>query len=165
MNDTVSRLQLPRLYLAAPLFSEAERGFNARLASLLERRFEVFLPQRDGRLLIELTSEGMSPNAAARFVFDADLLALRDADVVLAVLDGRTIDEGVAFEIGVAYERSIPCFGLQTDPRRLLPTGNNPMIDPALARVLNGLHEIEQWANSWVRDVDGTTEDAAVPML
>ena len=38
-----------QIYLAGPLFSEAERRFNLRLTHRLEALgFEVFLPQRDG---------------------------------------------------------------------------------------------------------------------
>jgi nucleoside 2-deoxyribosyltransferase len=37
------------IYLAGPLFSHAERRFNAHLAGRLEAAgFSVFLPQRDG---------------------------------------------------------------------------------------------------------------------
>lgn len=37
-----------RLYLAAPLFTEAERQFNLALATALEAQgHRVFLPQRD----------------------------------------------------------------------------------------------------------------------
>ncbi|GHO62481.1 hypothetical protein KSC_013730 [Ktedonobacter sp. SOSP1-52] len=37
------------IYLAAPLFSQAERIFNEQLTRRLEvLRFTVFLPQRDG---------------------------------------------------------------------------------------------------------------------
>ncbi len=36
------------IYLAGPLFSEAERSFNDRLTQRLEKQgFRVFLPQRD----------------------------------------------------------------------------------------------------------------------
>jgi nucleoside 2-deoxyribosyltransferase len=38
-----------RLYVAGPLFSDAERAFNAGLAAAIERLgIEVFLPQREG---------------------------------------------------------------------------------------------------------------------
>jgi len=38
-----------RVYFAGPLFCEAERVFNLRLAEKLEaKEYQVFLPQRDG---------------------------------------------------------------------------------------------------------------------
>lgn len=122
----------PLIYLAAPLFSLAEREFNVRLALILEQEYSVFLPQRDGELLVELISRGIDQLAAKRRVFENDLAAIRRCDIVVAVLDGRTIDEGVAFELGVAFALKKRCIGLQTDPRRLLFGSNNPMIDSAL---------------------------------
>jgi nucleoside 2-deoxyribosyltransferase len=42
---------LARLYFAAPLFSEAERAFNEELTARIEALgYDVFLPQRDGRV-------------------------------------------------------------------------------------------------------------------
>lgn len=38
----------PKIYLAGPLFSDAERTFNVMLASSLENWVDVYLPQRDG---------------------------------------------------------------------------------------------------------------------
>ncbi len=37
---------------------------------------------------------------------------------MIALLDGLTIDAGVASEIGVAYAKSIPVLGLYTDSRQ-----------------------------------------------
>jgi nucleoside 2-deoxyribosyltransferase len=45
--------KLPRLYLAAPLFSQAEKAFNHDLKKELSAHFEVFLPQEDGGLLLD----------------------------------------------------------------------------------------------------------------
>jgi hypothetical protein len=53
-----------RVYLAAPLFSEAERSFNIRVTGMLEEAMEVYLPQRDGGLMSEMVSAGV-PSAIA----------------------------------------------------------------------------------------------------
>ena len=37
---------------------------------------------------------------------------------MIALLDGLTIDAGVASEIGVAYAKGIPVIGLYTDTRQ-----------------------------------------------
>lgn len=37
------------------------------------------------------------------------------SDLMIALLDGLTIDAGVASEIGVAYAKGIPVIGLYTD--------------------------------------------------
>ena len=117
-----------RIYLAAPLFNDMERNFNARLTALIEPFAEVFLPQRDGKLMRDLVADGMALATARRMVFEADLGALKACTHVVAVLDGRTIDEGVAFEVGYAHALSKTCIGLKTDDRALLPSGDNPMI-------------------------------------
>ena len=124
-----------RVYLAAPLFNDMERSFNLRLAELIGQFAEVFLPQRDGRLLRELVRGGMPHSAARQLVFEADINAIRRCDCIIAILDGRTIDEGVAFEIGYARALNKLCLGLKTDDRTLLPWGDNPMI-------ISGCHEV-----------------------
>jgi len=43
---------------------------------------------------------------------------------------------GVAFEIGYLFALGTPCIALQTDVRRALPSGNNPMIGQALAEIV-----------------------------
>jgi nucleoside 2-deoxyribosyltransferase len=141
---------LPRLYLAAPLFSSAERQFNVDLTRQLSCRFRVFLPQRDGRLLTELVREGLTPKDAADCVFTADTTAIRECDVLVAVLDGRSIDEGVAFEIGFAFSLGKTCVGLQTDVRRLLPIGNNPMIECSLRAVVDSVDSLVLWLDTAV---------------
>jgi nucleoside 2-deoxyribosyltransferase len=55
---------------------------------------------------------------------DSKMIALADTEKVLesqlmiALLDGITIDAGVASEIGVAYAKNIPILGLYTDTRQ-----------------------------------------------
>ena len=124
-----------RIYLAAPLFNDMERGFNERLSALLEPFAKVFLPQRDGKLMRDLVRQGVPLEAARQLVFEADVNALKHSNYVVAVLDGRTVDEGVAFEVGFARALGKMCIGLKTDDRTLLPSGDNPMI-------MAGCHEL-----------------------
>jgi nucleoside 2-deoxyribosyltransferase len=126
-----------RIYLAAPLFNERELSFNLAFAQRLEVHFDVFLPQRDGLLLARLLDEGVPIEAAEMLIFERDRSALEHCDLLVAVLDGAHIDEGVAFEIGFANARRAPCVGLQSDVRRALPSGNNPMIGRALSAVFS----------------------------
>jgi nucleoside 2-deoxyribosyltransferase len=139
-----------RAYLAAPLFSDAERSFNLKVRDHLQGVARVFLPQVDGGLLVEFVSTGMPEAEARRRVFLADVEAIRHCDCLVAVLDGRSIDEGVAFEIGVAWAVGRRCVGLQTDPRRLMPIGNNPMIDCALEAVFTTIEGLVDWLGSVV---------------
>jgi len=80
----------PRLYMAAPLFPQAERDFNLELKRTLSAFFKVYLPQEDGELLTDPLNDGDEPRQAMKQIFAADLEAIQQADF----LDGRTIDEG-----------------------------------------------------------------------
>lgn len=136
----------PKLYLAAPLFSAAELQFNAELKVRFSRWFEVFLPQEDGGLIVEMVRKGMPREAAIRNVFAVDCKAIEASEVLLIVCDGRTIDEGACFELGYAFALGKLCIGLQTDVRRLLPTGNNPMLEAACFHIFESVEAVENWA-------------------
>ena|SRR5437867_4491074 len=152
-----------KLYLAAPLFNAIEREFNELLTIRLAQFFDVFLPQRDGGLMTNMIQEGVQPSDAARSVFLRDIDALNNSDILLIVLDGRTVDEGAAFELGYAYALQKACYALQTDTRRLLPTGNNPMIDEACEKIFSTIEELIEWAGGEVlsEPLRNSTEDFA----
>jgi nucleoside 2-deoxyribosyltransferase len=137
-----TRRNAAKLYFAAPLFNEMEREYNARLTERLERKFAVFLPQRDGNLMVDLIRDGMSAPEAKMTVFGKDVAAIAGCDVLLIVLNGRSVDEGTAFELGVAFSLGKVCWGLKTDIRQLLPMGDNPMIEGALNRVFHSTEEL-----------------------
>lgn len=140
-----------KLYLAAPLFSYAERRFNVELKGILQPHFDVYLPQEDGGLVVEMVAAGISVQQAYHRVFDQDVKAVLDCDVLLIVLDGRTVDEGAAFELGLAFGARKACFGLQTDPRRLLRMGNNPMVSTPLVEVFATVEALRVWAGDYCR--------------
>jgi nucleoside 2-deoxyribosyltransferase len=141
----------PWLYLAAPLFTPTERELNTRLEAILRRTFRVFLPQRDGLLLPGKRLTAGSFKAKSRKVFSIDLEAIRRASVLLAVLDGRVIDEGVAFELGVAFSLGKKCIGYRSDSRVLLPWGINPMIQNSLSHCVANTDELIRWATNPAR--------------
>jgi nucleoside 2-deoxyribosyltransferase len=138
----------PVVYLAGPLFSEGERSFNREIARILAPRFEVFLPQESGHLLSDLLSHGIKPHDAARAIFGVDKGAIERADIVLILLDGRSVDEGAAFELGMAYAWGKICLGLQTDSRRLQHSLNNPMLECAVTHIFASLPELEAWVTT-----------------
>lgn len=103
-----------RVYLAAPLFSAAERSYNEMLASFLsERFFRVFVPQAHG------DDSAVRHSGSIRALFDLLLDGLAASDVALAVIDGADADSGVAWEMGYAFARGIPVIALRTDFRRV----------------------------------------------
>ena len=136
-----------RIYLAAPLFNDQERSFNCLLASVLESSFSVYLPQRDGTLIPGQDLSESSFERAAAMVYMNDVFAMREADAILCVLDGRTIDEGVAFELGYAKALGKVCYGFYTDSRVLLPYGINPMISRSMDKMFYSLDELSRWVH------------------
>jgi len=141
------------VYFAAPLFTQAERDFNQGVASQLDEFADVFLPQRDGSLLVDMIAAGLPLGLAEARVFEQDRAAIRRADVLIALLDGAHIDEGVAFELGFAAAIGCVCLGLQTDVRRALPTGNNPMISGGLQEIFEDSAALVKWMREQVRSV------------
>ena len=97
------------IYLSGPLFSRAEIAWGARVKAFLEDRLEevrVFWPHE-----IAPCSAGLQE------IFQANLKALNEADLMVAMLDGSQVDDGTAWEVGYAYARSLPAWGLRTDFR------------------------------------------------
>ncbi|TQD25175.1 nucleoside 2-deoxyribosyltransferase [Methanolobus vulcani] len=103
-----------QIYLAGPLFSQAERDFNVLLRDkLVEMGFSVFLPQEDGN-----DTESSRMEDRQKTIFDNDVQGIDNSDIVLAVLDGGSdVDSGTAWEMGYAYAKGIPVLGLKTDFR------------------------------------------------
>jgi nucleoside 2-deoxyribosyltransferase/predicted secreted protein len=103
-----------RLYLAAPLFSEAERSYNAMLASLLEKNlFEVYLPQEAG------DDSDMRDESEQYRLFRKNLQMLMEADIVVTIIDGADADSGTAWEMGYAFAQGKPVIALRTDFRKV----------------------------------------------
>ena len=136
----------PSLYVAAPFFSEAESKYNLAIKKVLEPSFRVFLPQESGCLMSEMINSGVEVKAAAERVYQTDIRAIQECDVLLIVLNGRAIDEGAAFELGFASAIERSCFALQTDTRFAHAWGNNPMITASVRRVFRSLSELQDWA-------------------
>ncbi len=94
-----------RVYLAGSIFTPYERAFLDDCAARLRADgFDVFVPHEQKDLVgVDVTAEA---------VFAADAGGVVDSDAVLAVLDGPSVDDGTACEIGLFY-------GLkQRDPER-----------------------------------------------
>jgi nucleoside 2-deoxyribosyltransferase len=138
------------IYLASPLFNLRERTFNEEIAARLEPCGGVFLPQRDGALLVDMLLSGVPKVVAERRVFEQDCEAMRAASLLVAVLDGGHIDEGVAFEVGFMSALGKPSVGLQTDVRRALPSGNNPMISQSLVEIMDELGALVAWVENYI---------------
>ena len=94
-----------KLYFAGPLFSAAERSWNAELAAVLrDRGHEVFLPQEQ------------EPGRDAPGIFSTDVGGIDWADALVAIMDGSDPDSGTAWECGYAFGKK-PVILVRTDIR------------------------------------------------
>jgi nucleoside 2-deoxyribosyltransferase len=120
------------VYLAAPLFSEAELDFNRKLRDEIKSAgFRVFLPQEDSNNIKD-------EKTRQKIIFGKNEAALKDSDIIVAVIDGVDVDSGTAWEIGYAYAHSKPILGLRTDFRTLGIEGTvNLMIERSIILCTN----------------------------
>jgi len=94
-----------KLYFAGPLFSAAERDWNASLAGRLRAAgHDVFLPQ---------DQEKGKPAAG---IFSTDVDGIDWADALVAIMDNLDPDSGTAWECGYAYGKK-PVVLVRTDFR------------------------------------------------
>ncbi len=126
------------VYVAGPLFTQAEREYNEQLATLCESHgYRTFLPQRDGGLLKD--------DVAAQQIFEMDKKNIEDAHLIVANLDGADVDSGTAWEIGYAIAQGKKVIGIRTDFRTLTSIARiNPMIEQSVQLVtsVNELKEV-----------------------
>ena len=124
-----------RIYLAAPLFSQADRDYNLVVTQVLEEHdYQVFLPQRDGYLAPDLA--GLTEEQKITKIFDKDYEEVMKADIFFGIFDGRVPDEGVCIELGIAYANNKRCYGFKTDARTIEYDMNlNPMIAGCLSKL------------------------------
>jgi hypothetical protein len=85
-----------RLYVAGPLFSDAERAWLDDLAARLRAEgFDCFVPHENFPELANVTLED---------VYRVDAEGLRSANALVAWVDGPMCDDGTACEIGMFAE-------------------------------------------------------------
>lgn len=108
-----------KLYFAGPLFTTAERAWNADVvAALRAAGHEIFLPQEK------------EPGLDASGIFATDVGGIDRADGVLAIVDGPDPDSGTCWEVGYAYGRQKPIVLVRTDFRDLAGEAGtyNPLV-------------------------------------
>jgi len=132
------------VYLAAPLFSEAELDFNRKLRDEIKNSgFNVFLPQEDSNNVKERDDR-------QKIIFSKNEAGIEKSAMIVAVVDGADVDSGTAWEIGYGYARGKPILGLRTDFRTLGIEGTvNLMIErsvhmcKSIPELLNRLNAME----------------------
>ena len=85
-----------KIYFAGPLFTPYERGYIDECAVQLRADgFEVFVPHEHELALDE--------DVTAVWIFAKDRPGVEGANALLAILDGPSIDDGTACEIGMFH--------------------------------------------------------------
>jgi nucleoside 2-deoxyribosyltransferase len=99
-----------KIYLSGPLFSAAEVAWGKQLL--------VHLSEHLGNAKIiwphDIVPEGAEPEK----IFEANLQALNQCDLMVAILDGPQVDDGTAWEIGYFFSQGKKIMGIRTDFRR-----------------------------------------------
>lgn len=112
------------VYVAGPLFSQAEREFLEKMVDSLAQAAHLdpvnhfFLPHRDGGEL------GKGPTRTQ--IFNLDINTLKQAEIVVALLDGQDVDSGTCIELGYAHALRKKIFGIITDFRSYCTNDHEP---------------------------------------
>lgn len=131
-----------KVYQAGPLFTEAERLWHLQLKSKLE----------EAGFLISWPGEWFDPkelgdmgHEAKEHIFKVCRANLDTSDFVVALLDGTQVDDGTSWEIGYAFAKGIPVYGVRTDFRNAGDTEHslvNAMVECACKEVVGNVADL-----------------------
>jgi len=104
-----------KIYLAGPIFSNAEITWIVNLKDELAQRFKnkihIIFP-------FEIINGDIESGAKDVSVIGTCVEGLEEADLLLAVLDGIQVDDGTAWEVGYFFAKNRKnIWGLRTDTR------------------------------------------------
>lgn len=145
-----------KLYFAAPLFCDAEREFNEKVANKIERLgYEVFLPQRADISSHKENFDNMTSAEKSKVIFELDKKEMFNSDIFLFVLDGRIPDESACVALGMSYmhksmvNKNKLIIGLQTDKRGAYQHSKlNPMIEASMDSTFDSVNELIEYLKS-----------------
>ena len=139
-----------KIYLAGPIFSEADQEWLRNLKNRIEefarasgKEVEVIWPYE----LISRNDIENLGDRAKQEIFDRCKSNLGQADFLVALLDGSQVDDGTAWEIGYFYsirDRS-RIIGIRTDFRKAGETATsvvNAMIEMSCGRIVRSVEEL-----------------------
>ena len=129
-----------KIYIAGPLFNAHERNYLELIASELEGSgYKCFLPHRDQSGIDESELEGTHMSQGIKDkIFNADLTALREADLTVALITGQDIDSGTAAEIGFTYANNRSIIAITAYERRF----RNLFVDGMISKTVNDVDEL-----------------------
>jgi nucleoside 2-deoxyribosyltransferase len=139
--------KLMKIYLAGPLFSEAERNWLKSIKAAIEILGDENYVLWPYELITREDNESLG-SGAKQVIFQRCSSHLEDSDMLIAVLDGSQVDDGTAWEIGYFYARRKPgrkIIGIRTDFRRAGECEGskvNAMIECSCDEVVQTLDEL-----------------------
>ena len=137
---------IKKIYIAGPLFNIHEKKYLEEIANVLESDgYDCFLPHRDqtGIDREELKNNEMS-QSTKNIIFQTDIKALQESDLIVALVTGQDIDSGTASEIGYMYANNKPVIAITAEERRyrnLFTEGMFTKITHNVDQVLNSVRQ------------------------
>ena len=131
---------IKNIYIAGPLFNAHERSYLELIAAELEGRgYKCFLPHRDQSGIDDSELEVTNLNQGTKDkIFNADLTALKAADLTVALITGQDIDSGTAAEIGFTYAKDRPIIAITAYERRF----RNLFVDGMISKTVNDVDDL-----------------------
>jgi len=139
------------IYLAGPLFTEAERDWHIKTKIFLldkaaekGKKVKVIWPYE----LITLSEIESLGSSARSEIFKRCKEELDNINLMIALLDGTQVDDGTAWEIGYFYGIRSPnskIIGIRTDFRRAGESENaivNAMIEMACDDIVHNRNDL-----------------------
>lgn len=120
------------VYLAGPLFTVAEREFNASLAKAIQAEdssVTVVLPQ-------QFADSIFGNNDFLVKMYRYCIRSVDSCDVMVAILEGADADSGTCIEMGYALSEGKRIIGVRTDLRSSEDRGLNLMVANSCSRLL-----------------------------
>jgi nucleoside 2-deoxyribosyltransferase len=160
------------IYLAGPLFTEAERDWHRKTKGLLLEQAS----RRGQTVEIIWPYELITPEEIAAFgvggraeIFRRCKAELDRADVLIALLDGTQVDDGTAWEIGYFYATKAAqakIVGIRTDFRRAGESEQaivNAMVEMACDVIVNTQAALPGavFGSDLILDFGGELQDSA----
>ncbi|MFB1490113.1 MULTISPECIES: nucleoside 2-deoxyribosyltransferase [unclassified Thiocapsa] len=160
------------IYLAGPLFTEAERDWHRKTKRLLLEQ----AARRGQAVEILWPYELITPEAivalgagARTEIFRRCKAGLDRADLLIALLDGTQVDDGTAWEIGYFFATKAAdakIVGIRTDLRRAGESAEaivNAMVEMACDAIVNTQARLQEavFGSDRVLDIGGEVRDSA----
>ncbi|MDR1243355.1 MAG: nucleoside 2-deoxyribosyltransferase [Deltaproteobacteria bacterium] len=145
MDGSAQEMMKYAIYQTGPLFTAAEQAWHRDLSAQLRAAGHSVIWPGSSLMGNKQICEAW-PNALG-LIFNTGLHALSHCNCVVALLGGTHVDDGTAWEIGYAYAKGLPIYGINTDYRVAGGTRHirvNSMIEECLTQMVNDIPNLLQ---------------------